>query len=207
LEVIMTRNNRLFLLIIVLLVLLAAFNWLDFRLSRQEMVVNSQAERYTIGIDEGNPLPGGQNLDLYVLAPERFDDELAEMLAEELRGNPYTGSVALRDEPIRAATGMVVVVQIEELDTFFWSPIYTRSGADVLVAFASDGEVAWIDEAPVVLQTDNGRQPVVRIRATIEFDDSGYGLISRPGYHSYLAGELATQINTLLEAQLSGAGR
>lgn len=200
----MKRNGTLFLLIAAVLVV-AAFIFVDFRLSGAKMSVESQAERYTFGIEEVNEIPRNQDLNLYVQAPERLRGALADSLVAALPGT-YISTVTVREEPVQAATGAVMVVEVEEPNTLLWTPVYVRTDATVKIAYALDGEVAWIDVTPVVLESSDPPQPVVRVRGTMDFAGSGYGLISRPGYRSYLADELAAQIDSLLEAQLAGAG-
>lgn len=200
----MTRNTKLLRLIAAVLVLAAAFLLVDFRLLQSNLGVNSQTERYTLSVDEANPLPMEQALDLYVQAPEPLEEALVEALTTELSSNPYVGTVTVREEPLQAAASTVLVVRVEEPATFLWSPVYARTKGTVQVVYASDGEVSWIDETPVVLETSDPPQPLARLRGTMDLDGSSYGLVSRPGYYSYLAGELAGQISSLLEAQLSG---
>lgn len=201
----MTQSTRTLLIIVfVLLVVVAAFLFLDFRISRMELATNSQASRFTISVDEGHSLPQGVHLDLYVEAPERLDQMLAEQLIATLDANPYVGAVTLRDDPPEAASGSVLVVRVKEPGGLGWTPFYTKIDADVEVAYASDGDVAWIGVSPVIMDTDTG-QPVARVEATLALDGSGFGLISRPGYMHYLADELARQINELLQNQLATA--
>lgn len=203
----MTRSTRTLLTIILLLIAAAAAFWfLDFHVSRAELATNSQAGRYAFSVDEDHPLSQGADLDLYVFAPDRLDPALAEALVEKLQGNPYVGAVTLRDEPLQAAAGSVLVVRVEDPASFLWTPFYTKTEAGVDVDYASDGDVAWIDVQPVVLEATDPPQPVVRVDATLELEGSGYGLISSPAYSDYLAEELARQIDELLHNQLATAG-
>ncbi|MDT8307801.1 MAG: hypothetical protein RRC07_17835 [Anaerolineae bacterium] len=197
----MTRDTKLLLLIAAILVLASAFLLVDFRLLQSNMAVNSQTERYTLSVDEANALPMEQALDLYVQASA----PLEEALTAELSSNPYIGTVTVREEPLQAAANTVLVVRVEEPATLLWTPVYVGTDATAQVVYASDGEVDWIEETPVVLETSDPPQPTVRVRGTMDLDGNGYGLLSRPGYYSYLAGELAGQIDSLLETQLAGA--
>lgn len=200
------KRNTLLLLVLIVLLAAVAFLLLDFRLSQQTMAVNSQAARYTSGVDAGPPLPAGESLDMYVIAPPWLAARLEDRLAEALDGNPYIGQITVRDEPLQEATGAVLVVSVEEPAVAFWTPFYTQTEAKAEFAYALNGEVDWIDVTPVVMESGDPPQADVRVQATLDLDASGYGLISRPGYYSYLAGEMAVQINHLLEEQLSGMG-
>ena len=199
----MNRNRTTFLLIAAVLVV-AAFIFVDFRLSGATMSVESQTERYAFSIDEANDIPRNQDLDLYVEAPERLRGALADSLVAALPGT-YISTVTVREDPVQAAADAVMVIEVEEPNTLLWTPVYVRTDATVQIAYALDGEVAWIDVTPVVLESSDPPQPVVRLRGTMDLNGNGFGLFSRPGYASYLADELAGQIKTLLETQLAGA--
>ncbi|HEX6383766.1 MAG TPA: hypothetical protein VF177_03755 [Anaerolineae bacterium] len=187
-------------------IIAAAFLLLDFRLLRAQMAVDSNAGTYSFSIDEERRLPLEQDLDLYVQAPQGLEAQVVEALSEELPTNPYVRAVNVQEEPLAAAVDSVVVVEIDEPSVLFWSPFYARTVMTVDVAYASDGEVAWIDEDVVVLESSDPPVPVVRVRAEHSFNGSAYGLISRPGYASYLANELATHINASLANTLADRG-
>jgi hypothetical protein len=204
-EIIMKRNTLLLLLIFVLLVI-AAFLFVDFRVSQQTMTVNSTAGRYTIGNDSGDAIPAGRPLDLYVIAPRWLAPKLEAALADALDNNPYVGQLTVQQEPLQAASDSVLVVRVDEPAAALWTPLYTRTEAQAKMAYALNGEVDWIGVTPVVMESGDPPRPDVRVDATLDLAGSGYGLISRPGYFSYLAAEIAAQINTLLEQQVSGAG-
>lgn len=203
----MSLRTKLLLVLAVLLVLFAAaFLTLDFRFMQAQMAVDHSAATYSFSIDEETPLPLEQDLDLYVQAPLDLADELAEALATELKTNPYVRDINVQAEPIAAAADSVLVVEIDDPSVLFWSPFYTRSVMTVNAAYASDGEVAWIDEDVVRLRSEGEGMPVARIGAEYTFDGRAYGLISGPGYATYLADEVAQQINEGLADGLATTG-
>lgn len=203
----MSLRTKLLLVLAVLLVLFAAaFLTLDFRFMQAQMAVDHTAATYSFSIDEETPLPLEQDLDLYVQAPLDLADKLAEALAAELTTNPYVRDINVQTEPVAAAADSVLVVEIDDPSVLFWSPFYTRSVITVNAAYASDGEVAWIDEDVVHLRSEGEGMPVARIRAEYTFDGRAYGLISGPGYASYLADEVAQQINEGLADGLATTG-
>ena len=204
----MKRRNLLIVFLVGLLAIVAAaFLLLDFRLMRAQMAVDSESETFTFSVSgDERPLQLEQDLALYVEAPAGLEDELVAALREELKTNPYVRDINLQEEPLEAAEDTVLVVRIGEPSVLFWSPFYTRSEITARVAYASDGQVDWIDEDPVVIETTEAPSvPVARVRTTHEFNGTAYGLISGPGYATYLASELATQINPSLEDTLSNA--
>lgn len=202
------KNTRIVFLVVLLVILAAAFLLLEFRLMRAQMAVDSESETFAFSVSgDERPLPLEQDLDLCVQAPQELEDELVEALREALKTNPYVRDVRLQGEPMVAAEDSVLVVTMDEPSVLFWSPFYTRSVITARVAYASDGEVDWIDQEPVVFEsTEAPEEPVVRVRTTHEFEGNAYGLISGPGYAAYLVGELATQINGSLADTLANAG-
>lgn len=204
-EAMMNRQTRSLLILALLLIAVVAFLTLDFHLSRAELATNSEAARYSFSVDEAQPLPQGVDLDLYVLATGRLDPALAEKLVEALQRSPYVGAVTLREEPLQAAAGSVLVVRVGEPAKCLWTPFYTKTEVEVNVAYASDGDVAWIDSLPVALEASDPPRPVVRVDADLTLAGSGYGLISSPAYTDYLAEALAEQIGDLLQNQLATA--
>lgn len=198
--------KRIALLLLGLLIIFAALFLLpDFHLLQGETAVDSQASTssYRQAGAQGT-LPSAQTVDLYVEAPARLEPDLTRTLAEALAANPYIGELRLQEAPPAPATGSVLVVTVTEPDTLFWSPFYTSAALTAEVAYASDGAVAWLEEEVVVFENTEGSPPLaVRMEATHQFDGSAYGLVSRPGYTSYLANQIAEQINTALADTLA----
>ena len=203
----MKRGTQLLILLGVLALLLAAaFLLLDFRLQRAQMAADSTVSTYSFSVDEESPLPLEQPLDLYVQAPLALEDELAEALVAELAANQYVRDVNLRQGSRRRAGDSVLVLTIEEPSVLFWSPFYARTVVNVTTAYASDGEVAWIEEDVVVMTSESTADPVVRVRGEYKFDGSSFGLISGPGYAHYLAEEVAQTVSQSLADSLTNHG-
>ena len=203
------KRTLLLMLALIVLLLAAAFLLLDFRFQQAEMAVDSTASTYSFSIGEKTPLPLEQSLDLYVQGPPELEDELAEALSAKLATNPYVGEINLHEHEVPPAPGAdsVLIVAIEQPSTLFWSPLYARTTMTVDVAYASDGEVDWIDEDVVRLSNEGVPEPVVRIEGEYAFDGSAYGLISGPGYAHYLAEEVAQTVNQSLADTIASQGR
>lgn len=201
----MKRSTLLLLLSVMLLLLFGVlFSLSDFRLQRAEMAVESTASTYAFG-DNGNG-SGLQTkpLDLYVRAPAMIESELIQALREELATNPYVGQIELHETPPAAGKESVLVLTMEDPQSLFWTPVYARAALTVDVAYASDGEVEWIGEEVVELRAQEPPAArVVRVRGEYSFADSAYGLISRRGYFTYLAGEMAQTVNQALADTLA----
>jgi len=201
----MKRSTLLLLLLAMFLLLFGAlFSLSDFKLQRAEMAVESSASTYAFG-DNGNG-SGLQTkaLDLYVRAPAMIESELIQALRDALDTNPYVGRIELRQSPPAAGEESVLVLTMEDPQSLFWTPVYARAALTVDVAYASDGEVEWIGEEVVVLEAQEPPAArVVRVRGEYNFEGTAYGLISRPGYATYLAGEVAQTVNQALADTLT----
>lgn len=200
------RRYRPFMAQLAILIILfaAAFLLLDFRAQKAEMAVDSTVETYTFGHGErSGPWPLEQALDLYVQAPRDLEGELVEALSEELSANPYVGDINVQEAPPAAAKDSILVVEIAKPSVAFWSPFYARTVMTVDLAYASDGQVAWMDADTVHLVSGELSEPVFRARGEYSFDGNAYGLISGPGYARYLAEEVAQTVNDSLADHLA----
>ncbi len=201
----MKRATLLLLIPIALLLLFAAAIFLlDFRLQQAEMGVESSFSTYAFGQDGEGTAPPAQALDLYVRAPAMLEGELIEALQEELIANPHVGQINLRETPPAPGADSVFVLTMEGPQSYFWTPVYARSALTVDVAYASDGEVAWIGEQVVTIEADEKPAArVVRTRGEYTFDSTAYGLLSRPAYRRYLAEEIAHTVIDALASTLA----
>jgi hypothetical protein len=194
----MNRSARLGLVAALIVTIVALLLLVDFSLLRGNLMTESQAATYTFGLQEDDSLPLEQPLDLYVDAPRGLADALADALARDLANVPQIGPVTPQPLPAEAAADGVLLVEIDEPSVFVWTPLYTRAVMTVNVAYASDGEVTWIEEEVVRMTNDD---PVVRVRAAHDVDQTTVGLVSLPGYRRYLAEGVSIQIVN----QLAGA--
>lgn len=186
-------------LVTLVIILIGVFMLLDFHIVRGQAKSESQVSTYTFSIDEGSKLPPNQTLNVFVVGSGRFESELAAALEETLTDNPYIGPIVIRHESPVAATASVLVVDLTQPD-ILWTPFYSRGDIEMQVAYASDGEVGWIDEEAVNLDNSG---PVVRVRGDYQLQASAAGLMSLPGAHSFLAKQLADQIAASLMERLT----
>ncbi len=201
----MKRSTLLLLLSIMLLLVFGVlFSLSDFRLQHAEMAVDSTASTYAFGDDTEGSATQAQALDLYVRIPTMIESELVQALRDELATNPYVGQIKLRETPPAAGKESVLVLTMEDPQSLFWTPVYARAALVVDVAYASDGEVEWMGEEVVELKAQEPLAArIVRVRGEYSFDDSAYGLISRRGYFTYLADEVAQTVNQALADTLA----
>lgn len=201
------KRFTVWIVLLVILIAVGAFLWLDIRVVQGETAVESQVETYAFSASsEEMPLLLEQDLALYVIAPERLQDDLTAALVEQLGTSPYVRDVNRRQPPAAAAPDSVLVVEIDEANVL-WTPFYARSRLPVTVAYASDGEVAWIDEEVVRLNNDEPVEGlVVRLSGEFQVTDTAYGVMSLPGYYHYLGRQLAIRINESVAESLANQG-
>jgi hypothetical protein len=195
------RRSTLF--VILLILAAAAFLLLDFQAVRGQFNTENQVATFSASINPEQPLPQDRPLDLYVIGPEALAAELSRELAGQLGANPYIGEVNLRQAPPQKASASPLVVEIPQPGVF-WTPVFGRTTMAVDIAYASDGEVDWIDAD--VVEFSSG-EPVARVRGEFQFRDTAFGLLSRPGYYSYLSENIAAQVSSSLETSLARQGK
>lgn len=195
------RTGLAITLVVLVFILIGVFLLLDFHVVRGQAKSESQVSTYTFGIDEDSKLPFNQVLYVYVMDDGGLERELASALKESLTGNPYIGTIEIRGGTPAAASGSVLVVEITQPD-ILWTPFYSRAKIEMQAAYASDGEVDWIAEEAVNLENS---EPQVRLRGDYQMQASASGLMSMPGTNSYLAQQLADQIEASLMERLTSA--
>lgn len=197
------KSNTILVVILVALVLIfiLAFLLLDFHILRGQANASSQVSTYTFSIDEDHKIPLNQNLYVYVRGGIGVEDRLAAALMESLVANPYIGTVEIQHGDPHSSSGSVLIVDLAQ-PNLLWTPFYSRADIEMEVAYASDGQVDWIDQETVNLT--NG-QPVIRLRGDYQMQASAAGLMSMPGFNRYLAQQLADQIAASLMERLTNS--
>lgn len=193
-------NVSIIAITIIILLIVAAFVWVDFRIAGGKTSVESQSATSSAGFDEAAVLPLEPNMDLYVIGPGRLSDAVQDQLEAALRDNSYIGEVhVLEGEPAQSEAA-VLVLRTEDSE-IFWTPIYSRSQVKVNLSYASDGEVTWMDEEVVNLTNS---KPAIRYKGDFESRGYAFGIMSLPGYYHYLSAELSQKIVESLAASMMG---
>jgi hypothetical protein len=198
----MTKRLFIPLLLLLFLLLAAALIFLDFRALRGQTVVASQVNTYSFKAEEGRSASPNQQLIVYVDAREEVRQALQPALREALAHSGAFGNVTTGSMPAAPSEGNVLVVTVDP-DRLLWTPFFSSANLKVSLAYASDGEVAWIDDTVVDLTAEEGSPPVTRIRGDLQVTNSAYGFMSGPGYMHYLDQEIALQIGDVLQTQLA----
>jgi len=102
--------------------------------------------------------------------------------------------------PVPGSAALVVVV---DRPNYIWTPVYATANVSVRIAFASDGGVDWnqLGEIDTVMQAS----PEVRLSGDLEIRDRSLGLISHPGYRSYIAGQISDKVVKSINTALTGS--
>jgi hypothetical protein len=192
------KNRAFIVLIVLVIVFVEIFLLLDFHLLSGNANSSSQVSTYDLGMEEVNQFPMNPNLDLYVLGNSRLESRLAKALPDALRGNIIANTIEISDGTPQASENSVLVIEVTK-PSMLWTPFYGQADIEFTVAYASDGEVDWIDEQSV----DLIESPVFRLRGDYQMSANVYGLMSLPGFRSYLADKLAEQIGSSLRERLT----
>jgi hypothetical protein len=137
----------------------------------------------------------GQNLALVVEGP----DALADVIAETCRVafSPRFSGVEILDEIPAQSEGAILVLEFTDAG-LLWTPVYGRAQAfTVKAAYASQGEMDWRHESPVVLSSEEA--PMIRSDGSVTISGRSWGLMTRPGFYQTVANPLATKLLSHLE--------
>jgi hypothetical protein len=193
------KNPSLPLLILLLTILLLAiaFLALDFKAARSSTRADSQVNtiRSGEGYNERPPLV------IYVQAPGNLAGPLQQALFNRVGTAAPFSTIRITETPA-SEPGSAALVVIVDRRTYIWTPVYATADLGVQVAFASDGQVEWVDlgEIDTVMQTS----PAVRLSGEFDFADNTVGLVSHPGYRSHIAGQISDRITETLTTALTG---
>jgi hypothetical protein len=185
---------------LVLVALLAAFSLLHFRLMSSQTAHNDRVAGFhpSDAGDAAALLP--TTTTLHVDAGGRLSKPLEKALAGALQNQPVVGSLRLAGSDAGAPGPAVLSITVDEQD-YFWSPLYARSELAVRVAYATNGDIAFSQEATPHFRSTSD-SPAIQLLGDYALSDASWGLVSKPGYHDYLADQIANTIAASLQEQL-----
>jgi hypothetical protein len=175
---------------VTLILLLLAFNYLDFYAASSRS--NSNFSLSTAR--SGDMLPTGMaapfKLTYQVRGADRLVEPLAEALLAELNNLPaILEAVPVAEQAEFEANTPLLVVEVD-VDSFFWTPFYARGMATAGVFFGSEGDVAWQSGDALVLETS----PAIKAEGDFTLEDTSWGLVSKPAYVQHMSNALAKSI-------------
>ena len=194
------RRLPSFILVLLLAVLLLAVSFLALNFKAASSTTTGDTQMTTIS--SGERYTGRPPLVIFVKAP----DDLAEPLRRALFNRvgtlaPFSTMTLIETPtPVPGSAALVVVV---DRPNYIWTPVYATANVSVRVAFASDGQVDWnqLGEIDTVMQAS----PEVRLSGDLEIRDRSLGLISHPGYRSYIAGQISDKVVKSINTALTGS--
>lgn len=192
------KNKRLWILFAGIILISAAFLLLNFRVSAS----NTQAIQKIITTEaEGNypdRLQSNDKISLVLVGEGPLVSALQKALTENME-RAGMGHLELVQEPEPAYPNPVLIVKVCRRG-LIWTPFYAMSQFSIHAGYASNGDSTFMEVVEKTQTTiGNPDHSVVNLYAEYEGNDRSLGLISRLGYHRYLADYLAQEIVNALK--------
>ncbi len=189
------KQNRLTVIIVIAFVIVglaAAFGLLSFR------AINSQTGRdSSIATGGGGAQPGqmkaaAATTALYVSGSDPLGKALAAELTRQLQQAPEFGQVQTLGASVDKAEYPLVYVEVSSQDVL-WTPFYGRANLTINVAYAENGDISFRHTQPTEFHFEN-EAPSIKRSGKYTFTDVSWGVMSLPGYHEFLAYQVAQAI-------------
>ena len=190
------KNKRLSILLGGIALIGAAFLLLNFRLA----LSTTRAEKLLVTTDVGDNMPDpmqrNDKISVVLVGEGPLVRALQKTLTEKM-GEAGIGEIEL-DQGLEAAyENPVLVVKVVRPGSI-WTPFFAMSDFPIHAGYTSNGDSTFM-ELIERTHTSIGKKDVAFMYAEYEVSDLSLGLISRPGYHQFLADYLAQEIVTALK--------
>jgi hypothetical protein len=187
------RNKRLWILLAALLLMSPAFLLLRFRVG----VSNTQAIQRIMTTElEGNypaRLQPDDKISLVLVGEGPLVGALQKALTEQI-DTAGMGQIEAEQGLKPTYPNPVLVVEVDKPGAI-WTPFFAVSQFSIHAGYATNGDTTFMDALdktkPYIRNSDPS---AVNLYTEYEVSDQSFGLISRPGYHRYLADYLAQEI-------------
>ena len=191
------KNKRLSILLAGIAMMSMALLFLDFRVA----LSNTQAGKFVAATDMG---------DDNMPASMQRNDKISLALVGE---GPLVRALQKALTEKMDAAGLPEIERVQELKPTYpnpvlivkvgkpgptWTPFFAMSRVPIHAGYTSNGDSTFM-EAIEKTHTSVGKKDVAFLYAEYEVNDLSLGLISRPGYHQYLADYFAQEIVTALK--------
>jgi hypothetical protein len=193
------KHKRLTLSSIVIIVialsvvaLVASFGWVSFRATYSRVGRDSSMATSNVGAQPGQVKNPTTTTGLHVKGEELFQRSLQVELTRRLQQLPKFGQIQPISDPVDQAEFPFLFVEIARKD-LFWTPVYGRADLEIKIAYASNGDVSFRHSEPPAFHNEN-QAPSIKRSGQYQFTDVSWGIMSLPGYHDYLASQVATAI-------------
>jgi len=190
------KNKRSWILLGGILLIGAAFLLLDFRVAAS----NTQTEKLIFTTDMGEDMPVSMQrkdkISVVLVGEGPLVRALQKALTEQM-GKAGIGESDLVKKLEPVYQNPVLVVKVGKPSPI-WTPFFAMSQISVHAGYASNGDYTFM-EGVEKTHTSVGKKDVANMYAEYEVNDRSFGLVSRPGYHQFLADYLAQEIVTVLK--------
>jgi hypothetical protein len=191
------KNKRLFILIGAIVLVIAAFWLLDFRLAFS----STGTEKLVMTTDMGEKnmpvaMQRKERLSLVMAGEGPLVEALQKALVKELE-QAGLGEVVLEQELAPGYPNPVLVVKVIRPGPL-WTPVFAMGGFSVHAGYDSGGDTTFMQPVEDT-HTSVAKPDAANMYFEYDVRDRTLGLISRPGYHRYLAEFLAREIITVLK--------
>jgi len=190
------KNKRLWILLGGTLLIGVVFLLLDFRVAAS----NTQTEKLIFTTDMGDnmpvPMQRRDKISVVLVGEGPLVSVLQEALMEQMN-KAGIGEIELVQELEPMYQNPVLVVKVRKPGPI-WTPFFAISQFSVHAGYASNGDSTFM-EGVEKTHTSVGKKDVANMYAEYDVNDLSFGLISRPGYHRFLANYLAQEIVTVLK--------
>lgn len=189
----MSAGRKASILLLALFLLLAAFNFLNFRAAQSNTKVEHQFSTYRTGETTPPNMTGRFRMHYRVQGPDRLSRALAEALKSELetKASVDAATQVAAEAPVAEAPLLYVDVAPQRL----WTPFFGRATVTAEVFFSYDGEAPWPRDQVVAFTVS----PAVKADGTFTLTDTSWGILSKPAYEQHLAQALAQDIVAALQ--------
>lgn len=187
------KNKRLWILLGGMLLMSPAFLFLSFRVA----VSNTQAMQRIMTTElEGNypaRLQPDDKISLVLVGEAPLAGTLQKALIEQI-DTAGMGQIEIEEQLESKYPHPVLVVKVDKPGPI-WTPFFAMSQFSIHAGYATNGDTTFMDALDKTKPYIRNPDPsVVNLYTEYEVGDRSFGLISRPGYHRYLANYLAQEI-------------
>jgi hypothetical protein len=190
------KNKRLWILLGGILLIGAAFLLFDFRFAASNTRIGKLIFTTDMGENVSVPMQRGDKISVVLVGEGPLVSALQKALPEQM-GKAGIGEIDLVQELEPVYQNPVLVVKVGKPGPI-WTPFFAMSQSSVHAGYASDGDSTFM-EGVEKTHTSIGKKDVANMYAEYEVNDRSFGLVSRPGYHQFLADYLAQEIVAALK--------
>ena len=193
------KDKRLAILLGSIVLSSAVFLLLNFRVA----VSSNQSAKLVFTTDSGDniptPMQGNNKINMLLVGEGPLVRTVQKTLTKQMNESGL-GEIELVQELELASQSPVLIIKVGRPDPF-WTPFFAMSKVPIHAGYASNGDMTFMEIAEATHTSVAGPDhSVLNMYAEYEVNDRSLGLISRVGYHQFLADYLAQEIVTVLKA-------